>query len=167
MKRALLLIAVSAAVYAGAAWWAAARLPAHNVAIHVDTAGQVNKYTSHAGAVSMFIGLGGFLLGLAVVVVCVTRFTPTRWLNIPNKDYWITPEKEAVVRRMIVWDMAVIFSMPLVALAFIPIDISLTTTDPEGTSAFWIVIPISLLLLGIIGYAVFMTGYRYRPPRNR
>ena len=167
MKRALLLIAASAAVYAAAAWWAAARLPADNVAIHVNTAGQVNKYTSYSGAVSMFIGLGGFLLGLAVVVVCVTRFTPVRWLNVPHKNYWTTPERGPIVRRMMVWDMAVIFSMPLVALAFIPIDISLTTTDPEGTSALWFFISIGLLLFGIIGYAIWMTGYRYRPPRHQ
>jgi hypothetical protein len=91
MKRALLLIAASAMVYALVAWWASTRLAAEGVAMHVNTAGEVDKYTSRDGAIEYLMGLGVFLLLLAVVLVCTCRWTPVRFLNVPHKDYWITP----------------------------------------------------------------------------
>jgi hypothetical protein len=116
MKRALLLITASAVVYAIAASWAAARLPENGVAMRVNTAGEVTEYTSRAGAIRYFIGLGGLMLVVAVVVVCVVCWIPVRRLSIPYKDYWISPERVAKVRQMIVWDTGLIFSVLLVAL---------------------------------------------------
>jgi hypothetical protein len=167
MKRALLLIAASAAVYAIAATWAASRLPEGDVAMHINTAGQVDRYASRAGAVSTFIGLGGFLFGLAVILTCLMRVTPARWLNVPNKDYWMAPERAPKTRQMIVWDIAVLLSMPLVALSFVPVAISLATPDPAGSSALWIVVPIGVWIIAMISYMVWMVARRYRPPREQ
>jgi hypothetical protein len=166
VKRALFLIAASAAVYATAAWWAATRLPDHGVAMHIDRSGHVNQYGSRASAVTYFVGLGGVLLLLAVAVVCLCRWTPVRYLNIPNKDYWITPERAPIVRRMIVWDAAVIFSMPLLALSFIPVSIALETDNPAGVSALWTIGPIGILLVALAGYVIWMVvrRYRFQPP---
>ena len=78
------------------------------------------------------------MLVIAVVVTCVVWWIPLRRLSIPYKDYWMSPEHAAKVRQMIVWDAALIFSTALVALSFIPVNVALTTTDPEGTSALWL-----------------------------
>jgi hypothetical protein len=112
MKRALFLVIAAAAVYVFVAWGAAARLPAGNVAMHVNMAGQVDESTSRAGAITYFLGIRGALLLLAIAVLCICRFVPMGFLNIPNKDYWATPERAPTARQMILWDAAVVFSMP-------------------------------------------------------
>lgn len=163
VKRALLLIVASAVVYAMAASWAAARLPEDGVAMGVNAAGEVTKSTSRAGAITNFAALGGLMLVIAVVVTCVVWWIPLRRLSIPYKDYWMSPEHAAKVRQMIVWDAALIFSTALVALSFIPVNVALTTTDPEGTSALWRVVPSGLWLLTLACYAIWMILRRYRP----
>jgi hypothetical protein len=163
MKRALLLIAASAAVYALASWWAISRLPETGVPEHVNMAGEVDKYTTRAGAIGLFVGLGGFLLLLAVGLVCLCWLLPVRFLNIPNKEYWTAPERAPVVKRMVAWDMAVIFSMPLLALSFIPVNIALQSQNPAGVSALWILMPIGVWLVAMTCYVIWMIARRYRP----
>jgi hypothetical protein len=163
MKRALLLVTAAAVVYVIVAWAAAARLPADNVAMHVNLAGQVDKSTSRAGAITYFVGIGAALLLLAVVALCVCRFVPTRFLSIPNKDYWMTPERTPTARQMMIGDAAVIFSMPFLALSFIPVNMALMSKDPTGASALWVVLPIGAWLLAMLCYVIWMVSRRYRP----
>jgi hypothetical protein len=163
VKRALLLIAASAAVYAIATWWAAARLPESGVVAQVNMAGEVNRYTTRAGAITYFVGLGAFLLVLAVVVLSLCWWLPARFLNVPHKEYWRAPERASIVKQMIAWDVAVIFSMPLLALSFIPVNVALLSQDPAGVSALWILAPIGIWLLAMACYLIWMYARRYRP----
>lgn len=137
MKRALLLIGAGAVVYAIAVSWAAARLPENGVAMRVNAAGEVEEYASRTGALTYFIGLGGLILVVAVGAICAVCWIPVRQLSIPYKDYWTSPDRVAKVRQMIAWDTGLAFGTLLLALSFIPVNISLTTTDPEGTSVLW------------------------------
>jgi hypothetical protein len=163
MRRAVLLVTAAALVYGFVAWGAAARLPASNVAIHVNMAGQVDKFTSRAGAITYFVGIGAALLLIAVVALCLCRLVPMRFLNIPNKDYWNTPERAPTARQMMIWDIAVIFSMPFIALSFVPVSMALKSADPVGTSALWIVLPIGIWFLAMLCYVIWMVTRRYRP----
>jgi hypothetical protein len=163
VKRALLLVAASAAVYTIVACWAAAQLPTEDVAMQVNTAGEVNKAISRADAVGFFIGLGSFLVALAVAVLCLMRLIPPRMLNVPHREYWLAPDRAPTAREMAVWDTAVLFSLPLLALSFIPVTVALSSTDPKGTSALWIVVPVGLWIVAMIGYIVWMYTGKYRP----
>jgi hypothetical protein len=151
-------------VYGLAVWWAASRLPEYDVPMHVNAAGEVDRYAGRGAAIGYFVGLGSFLVLLAVAVVCLCRWTPARFLNIPHKDYWREPDREAVLRQMIVWDSAVLLSMPLIALGFIPVNIALLSDASRAVSSLWILLPVGVLLLAMAGYLVWMTTRRYRPP---
>ncbi len=164
MKRALFLIAACALVYALVAWSSASRLPADHVPLHVNTAGVVDESASRAGAITYFISMGAVLLFLAIAIVCMCQFLPVRFLNIPNKDYWTAPDRASRVRQMIVWDCAVIFSMPFLALSFIPINIALLSENPNGTSGLWIIVPIAIWLIAMVSYVIWMVARRYRKP---
>jgi len=61
------------------------------------------------------------------------------------------------------WDLAVLFSLPLLVFSYLPVDITLTTLDPVGHGQFWFVLAIGLLVLGIAGYVGWMVLRRYRP----
>src|SRR5918993_655320 len=101
MKRALGLIAASAAVYGLAVWWAASRLPDSDVPMHVNLAGDVDRYAARTAAIDYFVGLGCFLVLLAIAVVCLCRWTPVRFLNVPHKEYWRAPQPVLVIPRML------------------------------------------------------------------
>lgn len=84
---ALLWIAFAAYV-----WLTAAQLP-ERVATHFGMAGEPNGWMTRAGHVqfTLLFGLGvpAFVLGIfAIIGRCGDR-----WLNIPNKEYWLAPER--------------------------------------------------------------------------
>jgi hypothetical protein len=164
MKRALLLIAASAVVYIVAAGWSVTRLPDDEVAMQVNASGEVNRYATRTGAITYFLGLGGFLLVLAVAAVCLFRWVPVRYLNVPHKAYWTMPERGPIAREMIVWDVAMLFSLPLLALSSVPVNVALMTDNPAGASALWIIVPIGVWLIAMACYVIWMVTRRYRPP---
>src|ERR1700756_562767 len=163
MKRALLLIAACAAIYTVAAWWAAARLPETGVAMHVNGAGEVDRYGTRASAINFFIGLGALVVVLAIGSVCLSRFGPLKRLNIPHKEYWTQPQRGPVVRQMIMWDMAVIFGITLLGLSSVPINIALMSSNPAGVSMLTLLVPIGAMLIAMVGYLIWMVTRRYRP----
>ena len=69
------------------------------IASHFDGSGRPDGWSSRAG----FFGIH-----LAMVAMCVAIFVglprtftrmPTRWISLPNRDYWLTPERrEGTVR---------------------------------------------------------------------
>lgn len=66
------------------------------IASHFDGRGRANGYQSKAG----FYGVWFFSLAIANVWVPflgpLMRRTPARWVNLPNKEYWLaTPERLA------------------------------------------------------------------------
>jgi hypothetical protein len=162
MARALLLVLASAAVYGGAVCWAVSRLPEDGVALHVDTEGVVNTYGSRADALGLFVTVGVVLIVLAVVSVASAWWIPPKMINVPHKEFWTEPAQLPRLRQMLSWDLAVLFSLPLLTFSYLPVDITLTTLDPVGHGQFWFLLAIGLLVLAVPGYLVWMLR-RYRP----
>ncbi len=70
------------------------RLPEH-VATHFDWAGHPNGWMSRAAHLKILIALG---LGAPVFIAAIcyaTRFIPAAFVNIPNREYWLAPERRA------------------------------------------------------------------------
>ena len=131
--------------------------------MRVGSAGEPIEYASRSDAIGYFIALGGLVLVVAVAAICAVYWMPLRWFSIPYKDYWTSPERVAKARRMMVWDTGLSFSTLLMALSFVPVKISLTTNDPQGTSVFWRVAPSGLWLLSLACYVAWMFFHRYQP----
>lgn len=165
MNRAGVAVAASAAIYAVAVLWAAAQLPETGVAMHVNARGVVNAEGSRTDAVTLFTVLGTFLLVLAVASIILVRRVPARLINVPYKAYWSEPSRLPRLRQMLAVDMAVIFSLPLLAFSYLPVDITLTTLDPVGHQQFWFAVVFGLFVLGLLGYIAWMMIGRYRPAR--
>jgi hypothetical protein len=163
MARALLLVLASAAMYVSTVAWALSRLPEDGVALHVNTGGTVNAYATRADAMGLFVTVGVVIMVLAIVSVASARWIPTTMINMPHKEFWTEPRRLPQFRRMLCWDLAVLFSLPLLVFSYLPVDITLTTLDPVGHGHFWFVLAIALLVLGVPAYVGWMVLRRYRP----
>jgi len=70
----------------------AAALPG-KVASHFDLAGQADGWMPRNNYL-LFSAIMGLAIPLFVVGLCyVTRFLPDWMINLPNKDYWLSPER--------------------------------------------------------------------------
>lgn len=75
-------------------WWTSGALPAV-VAAHFGADGIANGFMPRGEFV-------GFMLALVLAVPSLIYFTgrlasrlPAQWLNLPNKQYWLAPERRA------------------------------------------------------------------------
>lgn len=64
------------------------------MATHFDAAGQPNGWMSRDGFAAFYIGLLAFMLGIFYGVTALIGKLP-KISNIPNKDYWMAPERQA------------------------------------------------------------------------
>ena len=89
----VLLVAVGVLVGCHWVWWA--MLP-ERVATHFDAVGRANGWMSRGahgwGSLGTHLGVAGFILGLCAVM----HRLPPGLLNLPNKDYWRSPERYPV-----------------------------------------------------------------------
>lgn len=162
MFRASALL-LAAAVFAGGVAWAAGRLPVEGVAMHVDTNGAVNGYGSRVQAVALFVTVGAVLAGLGLASVTAVRWVPVRLVSMPRKEYWSEPTRLLLFRAMLVWDVAVLFSLPLLGLSYVPVEITLLTLDPAGHNQIWLPAVLGATMVGLFAYIAWMVIGRYRP----
>jgi hypothetical protein len=166
MARAWTFLLVGAAVYAAAVGWAAARLPADGVALHVNVRGAVDRYGSRADALILFAVVGLFLVGTCVLSVVAVRRLPARWINMPYREYWSEPDRLPRFRRMMGFDAVVLFGVLLLLLSYVPVDLTLTTLDPQRHGQAGFLVMIGVLLIAVFGYTAWMYRWRYRPGRD-
>jgi uncharacterized membrane protein len=63
------------------------------MATHFDASGHPNGWMGRSSAV-VFQGIVGLVLPLIITVLfCTIRFLPTRWINLPRRDFWFSPER--------------------------------------------------------------------------
>ena len=72
------------------------KLP-EQVASHFDGAGRPDAWMDKGAAcgfhLGMVVGMGLFFLMLRLLIVYMLPRTPTSLVNMPNKDYWLAPER--------------------------------------------------------------------------
>lgn len=74
------------------AWRAYDRLP-DRVATHFNFAGQPDGWMSPQGFFAFYIGLLGFMSLVFGGVPLLVHKLPPRLVNLPNRDYWLAPER--------------------------------------------------------------------------
>lgn len=71
------------------------------VATHFDISGQPNAWSSNLTNTLLFCGLFVFLLFLFAGIGLLLKKIPVSLINIPNREYWFTPERrESSVTRV-------------------------------------------------------------------
>jgi serine/threonine-protein kinase len=101
MLRWLRLSIVLAVVAGGviAAWhWPA--LP-ERVASHFDGAGRPDGWTSRGSFVGLMLGMTVFHAAVFLGLEQLVRRSPKRWINLPHKEEWLAPGREARTREVL------------------------------------------------------------------
>ncbi len=62
------------------------------VAIHFGAGGRPDDWAPSWVNTLLFLGLDVFLLGTFYFSSRLISVTPDRWINLPNKDYWLAAE---------------------------------------------------------------------------
>lgn len=144
------------ALGAAQAFYFRAELP-EQVASHFDDSGRPNGYMSRDGFVlfqctmlammATIFGLGGWLVAI----------TPVGLINLPNKDYWLAPERRAASMTWLTgwmrWFGAVTLAWMLVVFQFAA-QASLGDGRLDSTR-FWTAVGIYLVALGFAMWRLF------------
>ena len=84
----------------------ASQMP-ERVAMHFGLTGHADGWASRHGAAAFFIGMGWGVAVLFVVFGSVMKWMPNWTFNLPNRDYWLAPERRAetieIISRQLTW----------------------------------------------------------------
>ncbi len=84
-----------------------ASLLPERVAIHFGSGGEANGWMSRSTDLIFFSGLGVGLPLFFVVLSLVTGLIPAWFVNLPHREYWLSPERRAQTRayisRQMIW----------------------------------------------------------------
>ncbi len=65
------------------------------VAAHFARGGSANGFMSRGAYLTLMLGLVVFLPLLLVLLHSLLRHVPPRFINLPNREYWLAPERSA------------------------------------------------------------------------
>lgn len=144
----LLLGLVLVSLVAAALQWNSAP---DRVASHFDAAGRPNAWSSRN---EFYILQVGVTLGIAVIFMGTSRLlrsTPARWINLPNKGYWLAPERREETMDRLASYMDV-FASATVLLLLVVFELTSLASRGGGLST-------NYFLPTLVAYLVFSAGW--------
>ncbi|HMC02866.1 MAG TPA: DUF1648 domain-containing protein [Cellulomonadaceae bacterium] len=143
--------------------WAVLQLP-DKIATHFGPSGTADGWGTRASYIAFDVVISAALvLGLPMLVRVILAGSGVG-LNIPHKEYWLRPENRPLLRRRLTGDMLFIGGATGLLLSWVDIEVvranALATPAMGGSE--WI--PISLFVVAILGYTVWMATKRYAIP---
>ena len=86
--------------------WSAPLLP-EQVATHFGSGGQPNGWMSRSMHLLFMGALGVGLPLVSAVLALVVRLVPARFINVPHREYWLSPERQSqtctYISRQLLW----------------------------------------------------------------
>jgi hypothetical protein len=143
--------------------WAVLQLP-DKIATHFGPSGAADGWGTRAGYVAFDVVISAALvLGLPMLVRVILAGSGVG-LNIPHKEYWLRPENRPRLRGRLTGDMLFIGGATGLLLSWVDIEVVRANTQamPAMGGSEWIAI--SLFVVAILGYTVWMATKRYAIP---
>jgi uncharacterized membrane protein len=136
------------------------------MAVHFGGSGKANGWMTHRQMLVFDVWMLVVVLVAVLGVGLTTRLMPTRFINIPHRDYWFAPERrsESVARLAghMVWLGCLIVAL-LIAVDHLIFVVNLRPGPPQlGTRE--IVLPMAGFLLGLLIWVVRLHRLFPRPP---
>ena len=122
------------------------------VAIHFGTGGVANGWASSHANTLFFIGVNTFLFLCLYFTPRLVSMFPSRWINLPNKDYWLRPENKRrtfLKFSLIMWEFSSALFLFLFVVEVLAIQANLSRPVILNESVF-----ISALVI-FLAYSVY------------
>ena len=163
MKLSRQWIGITLLIAVGHGIWAYTVLP-ERVASHWDGAGNPNGYMSRDGFVSFYLWL---MVGLSTLfggIGALVRITPNDAINLPNREYWLTPERREATITTITQQMnafTIMMNAFMIGIHQLSIMANLTP-DKHLSNGVWVLL---LGFLGGTGYWVYKMYCDFKIPQ--
>jgi len=164
MKLSRQWIGITLLIAVGHGVWAYTALP-ERVASHWDGLGNPNGYMSRDGFVSFYLWLMVGLSSLFGGIAALIRITPDDAINLPNRDYWLAPERREATIATISQQMnafTVMMNIFMIGIHHLSVMANLTP-DKHLSNAVWLLL---LAFLGGTGYWVFRMYAEFKLPQT-
>jgi len=159
------LPAVPVALGAAQALLWRSRLP-ERVATHFDGSGVPNGWMGRDAAVWFGPGMAVFLLLVFVGVGRLVRVLPVEMVNLPDKEYWLAPERRdstlARIERMLRW-MGILVGVFVLAVQEASFRANLAPGQRLGSGA--LVLLAGFLVLELVWILRFLSMWNVPKPR--
>ena len=125
-----------------------------SIAVHFGSSGEPNGWSDKTEFVMTYGASELFIVLLGVASGLLLRKTPPGLVNIPNRDYWLSPERRhetvAFLSNQVVWIEAITLAF-LIAIAQLVFKENLGDAPPRLSGDFWYV------LAAFVGATVWFT----------
>ncbi|WP_313022822.1 hypothetical protein [Mobilicoccus sp.] len=152
----------SALLYAGVVVWAGFVLPPDGVASHVGLDGTVNGWGTRAGFLGVNAWLALLLLVVMPIVVKAAIRPPATFLNMPNRDYWLAPERRDATVALVSRHLSLLLAATNLLVAAGMYDLVTLTLRGREAIGSW---PFFVYIVGALVWAVWFSR-RFRLPEG-
>jgi uncharacterized membrane protein len=123
------------------------------VAAHFGVTGAADGFMPRTAYLTFILAVA---LGVTLVFVLaplLLAFVPTGLVNLPNRDYWLAPERRAATLRFLRNHAQWLATLLLVFLCFVHwLVVEANALRPPKLASSWLIIGLVLLTAGTIGW---------------
>jgi serine/threonine-protein kinase len=142
------------------ALWQHDRLP-DRVATHFGAAGQANGWMSRGGHTAWHVGTVLFLASIIEGIILVHARLPKEFINLPQRDFWLAPERATATREWITSAVLLIGCALMgffIALFQLVYEANLGPAPRLDGTVWWLVGGLTLLMSAVIAALVVKFG---------
>lgn len=157
------LLALAWLAFAAYVWGSSGQLP-ERVATHFGPGGAPNGWQTHEGYIRFTLVFGTAIPAFVLGTFALIRYLNGWGLNVPNKDYWLAPERREetfdFVQRCGVW----MTGLMLFFLASVHYSILVANAQPHVKLPPIFFILVGVFLVSTLAWSFNLIRYFYRKP---
>jgi uncharacterized membrane protein len=147
----------------------ASNLPA-TVATHFNASGNANAWMRSSNYLAFYITFGLGLSSLIVGVFYMVRWLPPSWINLPQRDFWLTAERAPATHRYLftrgLWLGCLMFAFLLTVHFAV---VRANQLAPPHLAAKSVLVPMTIFVVTLVIWMVDFVRYftRAQPPAGQ
>ena len=157
------ILALAWVAFAAYVWWSCGQLPAR-VATHFGANGTPNGWMTQAGYLRFTLIFGTAVPAFVLGTFTLIRFLNGWGLNIPNKDYWLAPERREETMDFVQRRGVGMTALMLFFLASVHYSILAANAQPHANLPPIFFILIGVFLVATLVWSATLIRHFYRKP---
>jgi uncharacterized membrane protein len=136
------------------------------MAVHFNAAGVADGWGSRQNFFMTFGIVFGLLTVLFAGISLIIRLLPDAWINLPNKNYWLAPERKKQTHDVITNQMLFVGAMTMLlmdGLMFLSFSANLSPNPAMPAEILWFMLTV---FFAISIFSIIFIIRSFRLPRN-